>query len=120
MEVLKIHAYDWVVKNNDDHSVIYCWALDYLSRPYLLIINHFPLFCMIELPMLKGYTWTNSTVKLLIEELNKMGCKINTDQGGLIHLKNLYYYQGNNKIPYYQAHFNSMKDLRRCQYKLDN
>src|SRR4029079_7322958 len=120
MEVLKVHAYDWVIKNNDDHSVIYCWALDQYSSPYLLIIDTFPIFCMIELPTLKNFNWSSTNVKTLISDLNQIGCKILTNKGGLIFLKNLYYYQGNNKIPYFQAHFNSMKDLKRCKYKLDN
>ncbi len=116
MEVLNVHAYDWVIKND----LIYCWALDRSSIPHLLIIDNFPTFCMIELPVLKNFTWSLTSLKTLVIDLNRQGCKIKADKLSLLFLKNIYYYEGSNKRPYFQAHFNNTKDLKRCKYKLDN
>lgn len=55
MQKLQVRPYDWIVKDEEDEqgevrSNIHCWAFDKNSKPVLLRIYNFPVFCFLELP----------------------------------------------------------------------
>ena len=126
MNTIIVHAYDWVIRDkggDDEKTTIECWALDQLSKPYLLRIIDFPVFCNIELPLtVKGipYKWTAYEAGELIDMLNrKLGNKPIIRRDFKLCQK-LYYYQGNNTFPFIRVFFNNVPDMKSCKYKLDN
>ena len=120
-EILTTHAYDWVVRDlfsDDNHAVIHCWSLDQESKPYLLRILDFPVFCHVELPLFVHnnlYDWGKTG---RITAFNKfLSDRLREDaptREVFSSSKKLYFYRGDRKFPMMQLQFNSLKAMRHC------
>ena len=125
-EVLNVHAYDWIVKDqdgDDDQTVIDCWALDVESVPCLLRIVDFPVFCMIELPSTirnKEHKWTLAQSKNVMITINKLLGHNASIKSEFFYCQKLYYYQGSRKSPFIRAYFRNIREMNSCKYKLEN
>jgi len=121
-----VHAYDWIVRDkggDDDSTTIECWALDRYSKPYLLRIVDFPVFCYIELPLIiKGreYNWTAYQASELVELINRRLGERKIIRSDFRHCQKLYYYYGNRTFPFLRVFFKNVADMKNCKYKLDN
>ncbi|HSW77051.1 MAG TPA: DNA polymerase domain-containing protein [Candidatus Saccharimonadales bacterium] len=128
METLEVHAFDWIIHDkagDDEQTIIDCWALDIDSRPYLLRITNFPIFCMIELPrFIKSqkveYQWTHQKIQNLVNHINKLLRYSKIIRSEFLKCQKIYYYQGNDKTPFIRVFFKNIKSMRQCKYLLDN
>jgi len=121
------HAFDWIIKDRagpDEQTIIDCWAFNRDSKPCLLRITNFPIFCMIELPrFLRNqkyeHKWSKYETSVLIDDINTtLKTKIKSCE--FLHCQTVYYYQGNDKTPFMRCFFNNIKEMKNCKYKLEN
>ena len=121
--MLQVHAYDWCEKtvDDDDQTVIMAWTLDVHSKPHLLKINKFPVFCYIELPLLiknKVFDWSLYQAERLMTHLRKE-VKLQYEKIELAKRGKLYYHWGDRKFPFIRVFFNNIKEMKQCYYKLE-
>lgn len=128
---LQVHAYNWEIrdkyvnvldKNGDEtgvkHTAIHAWCLDKESKPYLVRINEFPVFCYIQLPTYVRYRlfqWESHHVRSFMESLSFMLHEDAPIKFNFGYNATAYYYRGENrKFPMVQVIFTNLDAMKHC------
>ena len=119
---LTVHAYDWSVEDNytdEGHTAIHAWCLDRESKPYLLRINDFPIFCHVELPLFVSQRYMRWSPEYANDVFIWMKRCLGDDAPlayQFYHRKKLYYYRGDRvQFPMLQLQFKNLRSMQRCE-----
>ena len=121
-----VHAYEWTIKDaasDEGHVVIHCWALDRDSKPYLLRIEDFPMFCYIELPRFvrnRSDKWSKSNIDTIMGQICKVLGQDSPIRYSYRELKKLYYYRCDQLYPMIMVSFSTIKAMKHCVNFLSN
>ena len=128
-ETLKVHSYDWQIKDNfdDDGNVtILSWCLNEESKPYLLRFHNFPAFCYVELPLFlsnrgmnSATKWTNFKAGLVFNSICNKLQDFKPTGFQLQFKEKLYFFRGyKKKFPMLLLRFNTLQAMFECKNKL--
>jgi DNA polymerase delta subunit 1 len=122
-----VQPYDWVIHDgvgDDAKMVIHCWALDRESRPVLLRLTDFPVFCYLELPMFVGgqvREWHRDLVDQVMAMLGRVcGPNAPVNYSFITSNRKLYYYRAGRTTPMIYVSFNTLRAMAICRSKIAN
>jgi len=121
LEEITVHNYNWQTDTDQEtgYTVIYSWAFNKDSKPYLLRFHEFDCFCYVELPLFLNnsyVTWDGFRSKLIYEKI----CFILGDDRPYRYKfekkEKYYYYKGKNKkYPMLLLCFRSLNSMDKCK-----
>jgi DNA polymerase elongation subunit (family B) len=130
---LEIHAYeinteDYLDENDELKTEILIWSFNKESEPILARVKGFPVFCKVELPLLRDRSgfinkWDEISVQNLFTAIKKKLESKEVEEPlsmKLIKAQKLYYYTGNKKYPFLFMTFNTLHHMHTvkkiCKY----
>lgn len=125
-ESLVVHAYDWALEDGDgpeEHASIRAWCLDRESKPYLIRIEDFPVFCHIELPLFvngRYFQWNQRLVDQFMVWLNHALQDAHPDKAIFKMAKKIYYYRGQRQYPMIMISFTTLEAMHKCENFLNS
>jgi DNA polymerase elongation subunit (family B) len=106
---------------NDDGEErfrINLWSLDKESKPYLVRIEDFPIFCWLELPSIVNgspFNWDNFQANKVFSYISKVMDEKKPIEYHFEFKQKLYYYQGDRKYPMMMLKFNTLEAMNYCK-----
>jgi len=121
---IEAHSYDIEIEENESsegeiRSEIRLWCMDRQSKPCLLRVRDFPIFCKAELPRLKDYngdpiSWDDQRCSEIVNDINKKLDKKELSpirEWSFIEQNRLYYHSSKKKYPFLLLVFNTVKHM---------